>query len=159
MDETYGKLIEPDPVTFHFGAPGWYVLGVAIVVLLVLVAWLIGVQYKQNAYRRTALREMRELLQRGEYLWSTLYQANMRMKQIAITQYGRIETAELEKEQWINFLNKSAKKKIFDQDDGELLQTALYAPAPNSNVAGAIQDFLMKAGDWIHSHKRSTKIS
>ena len=55
MDEQYGKLIEPHEIPFRFGAPGWYVVAVLLVLLMMGITWLIVRWYKRNYYRREEL--------------------------------------------------------------------------------------------------------
>ncbi len=59
MDEQYGTLIEPTPVPFHFGAPGWYVAGGLLLLLMATAAFFFIRHYRKNLYRRQALQWLR----------------------------------------------------------------------------------------------------
>jgi hypothetical protein len=58
MDEQYGQLIEPSPVSFTFGAPGWYVLAVLLLLTFLGFAWFLFRRYKKELYRRQAVKEL-----------------------------------------------------------------------------------------------------
>src|SRR5262245_52579945 len=96
MDPQYGQLIEPRPVPFSFGAPGWYVLAALLLLAAGVVFLLLYRRYQQNAYRRRAIRELTAMEQRyarpedGAVL---LYEANTLLKRIAITICRRDEVA------------------------------------------------------------------
>ncbi len=152
MDEQYGKLIEPPRQAFTFGAPGWYVLmGVFVLVLLVLGAWWLR-RYRGNRYRRQAIREV-ESIQR-QYAGSDpgicLYEINMLVKRIAMTEYIRRETAGLRRSDWIDFLNQSCGNVLFDACEDDLLQQ-LYN---GKLTTDAPEIFIYKAEEWIRKHKR-----
>ena len=157
MDEQYGQLIEPSKVPFTLGAPGWYILAGLILIALVTLAGRITKIYKKNLYRRTALHWLEE--NQMKYGSATnqqvfLYEINMLLKQIAMTKYGRIETASLRGHDWISFLNKSTNKKLFDNSDSAYLEMALYENKTMNDNYQAMQIFLSKAKDWIKTHRK-----
>ena len=96
MDEQYGTLIEPAPVPFHFGAPGWYVTGGLLLLLMATAAFFFIRHYRRNLYRRQALQWLRtkeEELQHTGSLTMLVYETNMLLKRIAISRYGRTAIA------------------------------------------------------------------
>ena len=123
MDEQYGQLIERHKqVAFTFGAPGWYVLGVVLLLVIAVVVRLGLRSYRKNRYRRQALMEMKTYA--GDA--TALYRTNMLLKRIAMTRYGRAETAGIRGKEWIAFLNKSRGRELFGAADAVLLDQ-LYA--------------------------------
>jgi hypothetical protein len=155
MDEQYGTLIEPPPVPFHFGAPGWYVAGGLLLLLLIIAAWLLSRHYRKNLYRRQALQWLRskeEELQHAGSLALLVYETNMLLKRIAIGRYGRTVIAASRDAQWIALLNKTMKKNLFDNKDEQLLQQQLYrskgAILPDEAAA-----FIARSKKWIQQHR------
>ncbi|HEY6977285.1 MAG TPA: DUF4381 domain-containing protein [Chitinophagaceae bacterium] len=158
MDEQYGQLIEPEKVLFTFGAPGWYVLGVLILLLIAALAWLIYRNYQKNLYRKNALKWL--AAEEANYANSNapialLYETNMLLKRIAIARYGRSMAAGIRGNEWIVFLNKSRGKPLFDEKEGYLLQNELYAAGTSDADYSSVNIFLNKAKEWIRKHKHS----
>jgi Domain of unknown function (DUF4381) len=153
MDEQFGNLIEPPRRTFTFGAPGWYVLGgLFLLVLLVLGIWWLR-RYRRNRYRRQAIREIGLIQSRyaGSDIGIGLYEINMLVKRIAMTDYQRSETAGLRRSAWIDFLNRSQGTVLFDSCEDDLLEE-LYN---GKTVAGHPEVFIYKVEEWIRKHKRA----
>ena len=159
MNESFGKLIEPEPVPFSFGAPGWYVVGVLIIMGLCIAGYLIYLNHKRNRYRKAALRFLseieRELSAKNEFV-TLLYEHNMMMKRIEMTLFQRDKTASLRGDEWISFLNNTMRKQLFAADDMQLLNAALYqSSSVNQEIA---KKFISNTKQWIRQHKRSAKI-
>jgi hypothetical protein len=155
MEDQYGQLIEPSPVTFSFGAPGWYVLGIVLILLLLFIAWLLYRDYKRNLYRRYAIKELTSAQMQYAATGlqaNILYETNMLLKRIAMARYGRNETAGLRGTKWISFLNRSSGKELFTENDTGLLSEQLYMTNPPQKRS--TDDFVEKAKQWIKKHKR-----
>ena len=153
MDDQYGQLIEPAAVVFGFGAPGWYVLGAVVMLLLMWLAGLLWRRYERNRYRRQALKEI--LDSQKHYAaagmeGNMLYETNMLLKRIAMARYGRNETAGMKGDEWIDFLNQSIGDELFDETDNKLLQE-LYTG--KKHESRPITDFIQKAKTWIKKHR------
>lgn len=152
MDPQYDHLIEPSRIPFSFGAPGWWVLGAVLLLLLALVVWLIIRHRRHNRYRRKALALLEQC--------ADLYSANMLLKHVAMTVYPRSSTAALRAADWIAFLNSTRHKPLFDANDAnalaamynrEQLPAANAAAAPNTAAAA----FRNKAREWIKQHRHA----
>jgi len=155
MNDSYGQLIEPAPVAFSFGAPGWYVLGAILMFALLAVAWIIFQQYRKNLYRRQALKLITNAEATHPNSASTLlYETNMLLKQIAMSRYGRWNIAGINGMEWINFLNRSCHKALFDENDDHLLQEQLYGSKEAVNTNKLVNNFLNKSKEWIRNHPR-----
>lgn len=150
MDEQYGQLIEPQQVPFAFGAPGWYVLTVLILLALGTIAWLITWYIKKNRYRKKALAAIAtaEINIATSTPQALVYETNMLMKRIAMSRYQRNETAGLRGNEWISFLNKTMKTSLFDEADNRLLESGIY-----SNEKNEAASFINKAKSWIKKHR------
>ncbi|HEX6226247.1 MAG TPA: DUF4381 domain-containing protein [Chryseolinea sp.] len=154
MNDDIGTLIEPDPVKFTWGAPGWYVLGIAVLILICAFLIMFYRHYQKNKYRRAALswlesREGTLLTQAPEQI---IYDAAMLMKRIAISRYGRNHTAALRDDEWINFLNKVCKSQLFTAGDAEWLTRTLYQSGENLKESET-KSFIIKTKRWIKDHR------
>lgn len=156
MDEQYGQLIEPTSVKFSFGAPGWYVLGVLFLLVLVCAAWLLYRYYKRNKYRAEAVKQLQVL--QSQFAASgaqaqLVYEVNMLLKRVAMARYHRHATAGVRGNVWIAYLNQTANEQLFDEADAKLLTDHIYAthaviPAEKAD------DFAEKAKRWMKTHRR-----
>lgn len=151
----FGNIIEPPPVPFRFGAPGWYVLAALIVLLLTAATILLVKRHERNSYRRQAIRwlQAREaaLLPNGALL-QLVYESNMLLKRIAMQRYGRRQVAELSGQEWLSMLNKTLHRPLFDDKDQALLSGRLYDP--HAGIApGEATDFAAKSKNWIQHHR------
>ncbi|MGC3946512.1 MAG: DUF4381 domain-containing protein [Chryseolinea sp.] len=153
MQDDIGTLIEPQPVQFSWGAPGWYVLaGLVLVFVLVIVAMIVR-HYRKNKYRREALLWLasREREINKQHPDQIVYDATMLMKRIAISRYGR-EHAAIREGEWITFLNNACKSPLFSDTDSAWLTQALYASG--SDIASTdVQNYLNKTKVWIKRHR------
>ncbi|RFM27314.1 DUF4381 domain-containing protein [Deminuibacter soli] len=153
MQQDFGELIEPAPVRFSFGAPGWYVLAALVLLLLMLLAMVIVRYLKRNHYRKTALQWLAAEEQRGPQPDALVYAANMLLKRIAMRNYGRERVAAVQGEEWIKLLNTTCRKPCFDAADSALLQHDLYA-AGTLPLSRAVE-FVLKSKRWIKTHRHA----
>jgi hypothetical protein len=154
MNEGFGHLIEPPRVPFHFGAPGWYVLAFMLALVAIFIIYFLVRCYKANYYRRMALNELSEYEGKEIPTSLRLYHANMLMKRIAMARYGRTQTASLAGKDWIEFLNRTCSKNIFDAKDQAFLRTQLYDSAHGPAGKDSGNEFISKSKRWIRKHHR-----
>ncbi|NCD71244.1 DUF4381 domain-containing protein [Mucilaginibacter agri] len=156
MDEQIGKLIEPQPVPFTFNTPGWYVLGALLLILLAGLILLLIKYYQLNRYRKHALL----LLASTEKKYTEVnafellvYDANMLVKRIAMSRYGRQRVSGLRDGEWIGFINTTWHEKSFDSKDEVLINETIYQSGQSVSADDA-QAFTNKVRRWIRKHKR-----
>lgn len=152
MNDNIGTLIEPQPVQFTWGAPGWYVLAGLLLVVIVAVIVMIVRHYRRNRYRSEALAWLvsreKEMSQHPEVV---VYDATMLMKRIVISRYGR-EHASVREREWIGLLNDTCKGQLFSDADSTWLTQSLYAGG--TKIAAAdVQAYLNKTRTWIKRHR------
>lgn len=155
MDDQFGNLIEPAPIGFSFGAPGWYVLGVLLFTLLFIVGWLLLRHYHRNFYRKKALNWLMEketLCIRKQAYNELVYESNNLIKRIAMRLYGRAEVAGKRPAEWIPFINTTFRESSFDNQDMELLNKDLYASSGDISAEEA-RSFTDKTKHWIKNHR------
>ncbi|WCT09975.1 DUF4381 domain-containing protein [Mucilaginibacter jinjuensis] len=156
MDDQLGKLIEPKPVPFTFTAPGWYVVGGLIVLLLIGLVWLLIRQYQLNRYRKHALLLLANTEKKytDEQAFDLLiYEADLLIKRIAMSRYGRQNVSGLRDGQWTAFINRTWHEKSFNEQDEVLLNQTIYQ-SKQVVTADEAQAFTQKAKRWIKKHKR-----
>lgn len=155
MPDPFGQLIEPSPVPFSFGAPGWYVVGVLIFLLLLVLAWLWLRHYLRNRYRKQALNWLAEkeaYCIRKQAYPELVYESNSLIKRIAMRKYGRAAVAGKRSTEWISYINGTWRESSFDAGDEQLLSRGLYAPAEGVSAEQA-RAFIDKTRRWIKKHK------
>ncbi len=147
-----GQLIEPAPVRFSFDAPGWYVLGGIVLVLIFVSAYFAWRHYRKNRYRREALRWLQQAEQQfattGDFM-QLVYTAVMLIKRIAMQRYGR-ETSSLRGKEWLDLINQTWHHS-FTNDDLKLLDS-LYL-SPGEIDAEYANSFVGRTKYWIKTHR------
>jgi len=152
MNDEAGTLIEPTPVTFHWGAPGWYVVGALFLLTLIAAVVIVYRHYQRNRYRRAALNWLSAQESSFHANPTRLaYEATMLVKRIVMARYGRKKSSIVE-EEWITFLNSACKVPPFSSDDGQWLTRTLYAT--NAEVPlTEVQQYVSKTRTWIKRHR------
>jgi len=152
MNEDIGKLIEPAPVQFTWGAPGWYVLTGLLLLCLLAVVVLFVSYYRRNRYRREALSW---LALREEQLMTApsavVYDATLLLKRIVMTRYGR-EHASVRGSDWIELLNRTSGSSVFSREDAAFITDALYVSGAKISDLEA-HAYLNKTRTWIKQHR------
>lgn len=153
----YGNLIEPQAVPFSFGAPGWYVLGILCLLLILFIAWLIWRHYTRNKYRRYALQWLdakeQELSSASNY-GALVYETTMLVKRVAMSKYGRENVAGKRGNEFTAYINTTWKSKAFDATDEVLFSNHIYSDTNIEQDKAAA--FVEKARQWIKQHRSVT---
>jgi len=155
-DDPVGKLIEPAPVPFSFGAPGWYVVWGLALILLIFCIYLLVMHYKSNRYRRQALlflANTEDKFSARQAFGELVYETHMLIKRIAMSRYGRRKVSGLRGDEWTSFINTTWREKSFNNDDDELLSQSIYKPLVPVSTEQATA-FTKKARRWIKKHKK-----
>lgn len=115
MNIDLGPLYEPDAVRFSFETPGWYVLGILLLLVATFLffSWLN--RYRKNAYRREALKNIARIehhsLNQNE--GNQLNDIWVLLKLVAMETFGRQEVAQLYGDEWLEFLESKGKNTPF----------------------------------------------
>ena len=143
-------LREPADVTWWPPAPGWWLLGAALLATLAALGRYLWRRHRANAYRRRALEQLRALqLQYAADGNATrfLTDTNALLKSVALCAYPRRDVASIHGEAWVNFLRTSVREDSgFDTDYSD----ALYR-SPTSEVN--CERFARAAQHWIRRHE------
>jgi hypothetical protein len=141
----------PEPISGWPPAPGWWLLGILVLLTTIIaVRWLIA-YYQNNAYRRAAQAQLNSLIKDHDARDScTTYAININLllKQVAVTSYYKTNVASLSGKQWLEFLDSTGNTKNFTEGPGHYLETAQYQPNVNFDVAALTQC----CRQWINEH-------
>lgn len=107
-------LREPGLISWWPLAPGWWLLGALLLILLIAGLVALLRRYRANAYRRQALVRLQALQQafeesnnRDQYV----ARLNALLKSVALVAYPRREVAAISGDKWLAFLNSGIDAK------------------------------------------------
>lgn len=142
----------PEPVGWWPPAPGWWLLGLLLMLGLCAAGWWIARTRRRNRYRREALLELRRLHE-GWTESGDSHQfasaAGSLLRRAALVRFARAEVAPLCQEQWLAFLDTSGQTHDFSSGPGRALVTAAYR-----ETADCDPDALYRACErWLRRHR------
>jgi len=143
-------LRTPPPIDWWPPAPGWWVLGVLVLVTSLALAWYLIRRYRANAYRRRALAQLAQLAeeyQRRQDELQFLADTNALLKSVALVAYPRRDVAARSGEAWLTFLNSQLKKE--EQFPSEFVTGAYQKSSPGIDMARLRHC----ATAWIRQHE------
>lgn len=141
----FGSLYEPPALAFSFETPGWTILAV-IVILLMITFFVLWIRKRiRNKYRREALREIDRLRPESE----AIYAVFLMLKKVAIQVFGRKNVASLHGKDWLLFLDKTGKKVQFQELDSQIFAILYEGEKPSIQTSESI---LNNAKKWIKTH-------
>jgi len=108
-------------------APGWWLLGLCLVVLIYLVLGKLLKWYRIAAPSRKFVNALRSLpISDPAKSQQNLRSMSRLARQYAITRYGRGRTAGLTGTSWLNFLDQSSASSAFSEGPGKILAEGPY---------------------------------
>lgn len=147
----------PETVPFTPETIGWYLLGSALGVALVWLAWRLLQRWRANAYRRTALQELSQIeqLARAEATRPDALQGlPPLLKRVALVAYPRTEVAELAGDAWLGFLDGTLGSTDFTRGVGSWLPQLAYDPGSTDRMSATeASDLVTLARRWIRDHR------
>ena len=114
----------PAPVPLWPPAPGWWLLALLMVLLLVATVWL-WKRHRRTAYRRAAFKELQHLqqaLRQGQADTAIISELSILLRRAAISRYGRDQVASLNGKAWLEFLDRSGRTTQFSTHAQALLE-------------------------------------
>ena len=150
-DQDLGPILEPDPVKFSFETPGWYVVGILILLTCFYLTFRLIKQYKQNAYRRQALKELTQInpSSSNNQLNLQLSELFVILKMVALKAYGRKNVATLYGKPWLIFLESKAKNTPFSKYEAIISSTIYENAKPDIKELNELKSLSKK---WIQTH-------
>ncbi len=140
----------PEPVSWWPPAPGWWLIALVVLTLLAGLALKIRQHHRRNRYRKAGL----DLLLQIDHNDPNAAQAvSALLKRIALAAYPQdhARIAPLFGENWIEFLNASCGRPVFNGGAADLLAKNLYKPVPAADLA----PLHSQAALWIKLHRRT----
>jgi hypothetical protein len=144
-------IVAPAPVPWWPPAPGWYVVGGLVLVLLGAGLWAALVRWERNGYRRAGLKEL-ERITRDPRAPGAVVEIAELLKRVALAAFPRARVASLTGETWLRFLDATAATDVFTRGAGRVLGDAAY----RSTVAldpGEFSQLADAVGYWIGHHR------
>lgn len=149
-------VITPEPVGLWPPAPGWWLLGILLCVVIGISLFSLWHRHRQNRYKKFALAEL-DALRRNQDLYrnSELAQAvNAVLKKTALNAYShsRHRLAALYGEAWLDFLDRTLKKPAPQTPDKSWI-SKMYQPYVSSESIDrvALQHY---ARHWVKYHAK-----
>ena len=148
-------IVPAPPVPWWPPAAGWYFAGAVVLIVLAWIAWAAFRRWKNNAYRRAALKELKELTERLPDNENAARKLPELVKRTALCAWPRRQVADLSGMRWLEFLDDKGASKDFTQGPGKLLPKLAYA---DSETVCAISrerlaDLTRAVERWIKNHK------
>ena len=152
----FEPIIEPTPVSFWPPAPGWYVVGALLLLIIFFVLHIVAKRYNKNKYRRQALQELKSLVAKSKTMTRNqlISSLNTLMKRTALEGYPRETVASLSGKEWIYFLTTSNPKADFTNKAALLLSNSVYDKSRLENTRTQDwQELIRLCKMWIIHHK------
>jgi len=148
--EELEPLFEPEPVPFSFNTPAWYALGFILIVLAAYTLFLQFKKFKNNRYRRDALKLIDGLNASNQSdINTSLNTIKTILKKLAIHRYGRTEVAALYGMDWLEYLESKAEDTPFSKYTVLIDYGASLTKEPDTKV---IAELVVISKKWIKTH-------
>ncbi|MFT4650478.1 MAG: hypothetical protein ACI8XX_000251 [Polaribacter sp.] len=147
----------PDGVSWWPLAPGWWLLGGVLVVVLFLMFLLLPKLWRWLRYKPVRSLSLKEfyLIQQGHQQQGdqkqTLQAITSLLRRTVMSKSGRIGHAGVVGDDWISQLNQMSNKDCFTQAQGKLLKHGRYKPTIQGENAADIDSLLESCESWIKS--------
>ncbi|MEA1987744.1 MAG: DUF4381 domain-containing protein [Pseudomonadota bacterium] len=151
----------PDPVGWWPLAFSWWILIFSIIAIVAGAIWYYLDQKRRNIYRRSAVQQVEDILQQTDSTENAKISAiNAVLKRVAVTAYGRLITASLHDQAWLDFLSETASYIPQPEHLQDVLNLA-YKPnqkdkidytASNISPKTALEIWQDYAIKWIKGH-------
>jgi Domain of unknown function (DUF4381) len=141
LDRLHG-FNQPPPVPWTPQTLGW---DIVFGILALLIVWLTIRKirhWRQNRYRREALREL---------ISTSPEQLSGLLKRTALAAWPREQVASLSGDKWIGFLAESSAMPAFRENPGRLIEQIAFASASLSSEDEVVLKDL--SAQWIRRHR------
>lgn len=137
----------PDPISALPTAPGWWIL--ALVAMSIIIAGMIGWRRhrKQTAIRRTALEAWQQI---DPHSTTYLPAINRLLKRTALATYPTEQVSHLNGHAWLVFLDQTLGSNEFTTGCGQYLLDGPYRPTHPNHHWQALHQLVKR---WINQHK------
>lgn len=140
------EIRDPAPVSNAPATTAWAVVFVVAGLLLLTVGLLLWRRWRENAYRRAALRHLDRIARTG-----ALSELPVLVKRVALEVWPREQVAALSGEAWLTFLDASYGGSGFTVGPGRRLPDLAYGGA--TLPRDSEPELVALVRNWIHSHR------
>lgn len=148
--QNLNDIVVPAALSWWPPAPGWYVIGALLLILLLWQGTRSWSNWRNNRYRREALAELAEI-QSGRVAANGLPEL---LKRTALSAWPRSQVAALSGAEWHQFLDDSATMARFSAGAGEALDRLAYAGSGEHGLSdGQLEDTLTAVETWLKRHR------
>ncbi|NVK22817.1 MAG: DUF4381 domain-containing protein [Kangiellaceae bacterium] len=135
----------PEPTGWWPLAPGWWIIiGLLIVIIILLIARKFH-QSRKERFSRLALKELAVLEQTSQKNW--LIELEVLLKRTALCYFPKVQIAQLNTQEWINFLIKHDDDIWSEQSLFTLRDCAFQDPEKIDDIHKAL--LLKQSQQWI----------
>ena len=151
--QNLNDIVVPPPAPWWPLAPGWYVVGGILALLLLWRIYIFWEASRRNRYRRVALKELSVIRTEGDT--AALRRLPVLLKRTALSAWPREEVASLSGPAWHEFLDRTAQTKLFTGGAGLILDQLAYTMRETAPPAEVDVGTLLNASEfWLTNHHR-----
>ena len=151
--QNLNDIVVPPPAPWWPPAPGWYIAGAILALLLLWRIYIFWQASRRNRYRRAALKELSLIRTQGDA--AALRRLPLLLKRTALSAWPREEVASLSGQAWHEFLDRTAQTKLFTGGAGQILNQLAYTGRDTAPPAAKDAGTLLAASEfWLTNHRR-----
>ncbi|MCW9025185.1 MAG: DUF4381 domain-containing protein [Gammaproteobacteria bacterium] len=137
----------PDPVSWWPPAIGWWLILIAVILLVLLIPRFIRwLKHKPlNKLAQNEFSEIKERYQQHQDSHRLLRELSVLLRRVAMSYNSRQNAASLTGEQWLQHLNTLTTENYFSTDLQQTLTLAPYAPKTELNI----ENLLLACESWF----------
>ncbi len=146
----------PDPVPWTPAAPGWMIVWAILSGIGIWILILLFLKWKQNAYRRQALKVLKVLKQKDFMAEKAVLCAlPPLLKNTALKAFPKTRVAPLFGEKWISFLESRYLDPGFRGNAGKNLMVISYQNPKNWTITREqAEEIFSLVERWVRHHRR-----
>ncbi len=148
-----------DPVSWFPPAVGWWLIAVAVTVLILALLWWRDQRqrYPLGSWQKDAQRRLRALRRRLEEWDSKTVAGELSelLRRIAMARHGREACAGLAGDEWLAWLQARDPSDFDWNDRGRLLLELPYAPTGTPEHSDALRQLIDATQRWVFAKKES----
>lgn len=134
-------IVVPDPVSWWPLAPGWYVLVLAVALLVAIMVVRLWYRWKTNAYRRIAIAELEHA--------KSVRDVSELLRRTALANVSRRDLASLTGKTWPDWLQLHCTTDMPATVHSALAEY-IYRPQDSDADLSTLKTY---AADWIRGHR------
>ena len=113
----------------------------------------LNLRYRRNRYRRDAIGILSAMDLSGREASASITRIAEVLKRVAMTSYGRGETAALSGKAWLNYLDQKNKGvAVLSENARKLITEHLYRSLTDGIPVNELEEFRSTTIKWINTH-------